>query len=300
MAQPGCTTSACATQPKSHGLFDCFKGKGSLCGTKSCGSNAGCVNGGCASGQSRVCDANPCDIAQLIYTSQTACYAWQRRSAVDDLGDYDAICNPEVMVALIYALNDSSEKVRSEAADEIGDLLEDGRACCSPQVVSALTCALGDCDWCVRRQAKEALEECGYEVEGAGCSLCSLFGGNKCGTSCGASGCGTSGCGTSGCGAQCGTGCTNGQPPIQYQPAPTQPAPAQPQAQPMPNAQPMPKANPMPKVQPKPTPAVKPEAKTTSIRPLPPAPSKDISTEYYPSRVGSRQNRLEDLFSTPN
>ncbi len=297
MGKATCTTSACATQPKKcGGLFNCFKGKGSICGTKSCGANAGCVNGGCISGGSRVCDANPCEIAELIYTSQTACYAWQRRRAVDDLGDYDAVCNPEVMVALIYALNDASEKVRAEAADEIGDLLDDGKACCSPQVVSALTCALGDCDWFVRRQAKEALEACGYEVEGAGCSLCSLFSGSPCG----ASGCGTSGCGASGCGAQCGTGCTNGQPPIQYQPA-TKPMPG---AEEKPQAQPMPKAPAKAEEQPKaqPTPAVKPEAKTetTNIRTLPPAPHKNLSNEYFPSRVGSRQNRLEDLFSAPN
>ena len=195
------TNAGCVTQPKSGGLFSCFKGKGSLCGTTSCGTNAGCVtqpksgglfscfkgkgnlcgttscgtNAGCTSAASRVCDANPCEIAELIYTSQTACSAWQRRSAVDDLGDYDAVCNPEVMVALIYALNDASAKVRAEAADEIGDLLDDGKACCSPQVVSALTCALGDCDWCVRRQAKEAWKpvDTRWKAAAAPCARCS-------------------------------------------------------------------------------------------------------------------------------
>ena len=39
----------------------------------------------------------------------------------DKLGDkFDCVCNPEIMVALVYALNDCDEDVRKEAADEIG------------------------------------------------------------------------------------------------------------------------------------------------------------------------------------
>jgi hypothetical protein len=131
-------------------------------------------------GHSR-CD-NPCEIAELIYQSQTACYASDRESAIDDLGDYDCMCHPEIMCAMIYALNDADEGVREEAADEIGDMLEDNACCCTPEVVAALTRALADCDKGVRRQAEEALEICGYRiVDGCcrscgGCSQCAAHG----------------------------------------------------------------------------------------------------------------------------
>jgi hypothetical protein len=100
----------------------------------------------------------------LIYESQTACYARQRRAAIRKLGNrYDCICNPEIMTAFVYALNDADERVRREAADEIGDQVRKN-CCCCPEVVAALTCALGDCDRGVVRQAQQALELCGYEV----------------------------------------------------------------------------------------------------------------------------------------
>ncbi|HID23613.1 MAG TPA: HEAT repeat domain-containing protein [Planctomycetaceae bacterium] len=101
-----------------------------------------------------------------MFESQTACYAKDRRKAIDKLGDkFDCVCNPEIMAAFIYALNDTDERVRAEAADEIGDQIRksDG-ACCTQEVVEALTAALADCDPKVRRQAQEALEACGYEV----------------------------------------------------------------------------------------------------------------------------------------
>ncbi|MCH2212388.1 MAG: HEAT repeat domain-containing protein [Fuerstiella sp.] len=107
----------------------------------------------------------------------TACYAKDRRSALHDLGDiYDCACHPEIMKAFIYGLNDTDEKVREKAADEIGDQLRDNHCCCCPEVISALTCALGDCDRGVRRQAEEALEECGYEIVDGCCD-------NECGDS---------------------------------------------------------------------------------------------------------------------
>lgn len=117
-------------------------------------------------------------IAKLIYRSQTACYAKDRRKAIDTLGDdYDCVCNPEIMVAFIYALNDADERVRKEAADEIGDQLRKNPCCCSKEVTAALTAALGDCDKGVVRQAVEALEACGYEVvdgccDGVCCDPC--------------------------------------------------------------------------------------------------------------------------------
>jgi hypothetical protein len=78
------------------------------------------------------------------------------------------------MAALVYALNDCDERVRKEAADEIGDQVRKNPCCCSEATTQALIAALGDCDKGVRRQAEEALEACGYEVkdccETAGCT----------------------------------------------------------------------------------------------------------------------------------
>ncbi|MBW3541703.1 MAG: HEAT repeat domain-containing protein [Planctomycetes bacterium] len=112
----------------------------------------------------------------LIYKSQTACYADDREDAVDRLGDFDCDCYPEVLVALIYALNDTDEEVRAEAADELGDMIEDGRCCCNDKLVAALTCALADCDSDVRDEAEEALELCGYEIVDGCCGGCGACG----------------------------------------------------------------------------------------------------------------------------
>lgn len=113
----------------------------------------------------------------------TECYARDRRRAIHKLGDnYDCCCHPEIMCAFVYALNDADERVRTKAADEIGDQLRKNCCCCTPEVVSALTCALADCDRCVRRQAEEALEACGYEVVDGCCNSC-------CGDGCCDNGC---------------------------------------------------------------------------------------------------------------
>jgi hypothetical protein len=119
----------------------------------------------------------------LIYQSQTACYARQRRAAIRKLGNrYDCICNPEIMTAFVYALNDADERVRREAADEIGDQVRKN-CCCCPEVVAALTCALGDCDRGVVRQAEQALRLCGYDVVKGCCDGCTTAGcSNGCGT----------------------------------------------------------------------------------------------------------------------
>jgi len=122
----------------------------------------------------------------LIYESQTACYARQRRAAIRKLGNrYDCICNPEIMTAFVYALNDADHRVRTEAADEIGDQVRKN-CCCCPEVVAALTCALGDCDKGVVRQSEQALRLCGYEVVKGCCN-------NGCTTACNSTGC-NSGC----------------------------------------------------------------------------------------------------------
>jgi len=122
----------------------------------------------------------------LIYTSQTACYADDREKAIDDLGDYSCRCNPEILTAMIYALNDADEEVRAEAADELGDQFRDSCCCCSKEAVSALTCALADCDKDVRDEAEEALEACGYCIVDGCCDGC-------CSTGCCSSGCSNGG-----------------------------------------------------------------------------------------------------------
>ena len=94
--------------------------------------------------------AHPCEVANLIYASQTACYGHQRAHAVHKLGAFDCQCNPEIL-SMIYSLNDADEHVRREAAIEIGVSLHRNSCCCSKEVVAALTCALGDCDRSVRR-----------------------------------------------------------------------------------------------------------------------------------------------------
>ncbi|MCX7389115.1 MAG: HEAT repeat domain-containing protein [Planctomycetota bacterium] len=143
----------------------------------------------------------------------TACYAKDRRAALDKLGRrYDCVCHPEIMNAFVYGLNDTDERVRREAADEIGDQTRRNRCCCSPCVISALTCSLADCDRGVRREATQALRACGYEVVDGCCDGCGDNG-------CGDAGNGNNGCGSNGCGA------TPVSAPAAVQPQPTPSAP---------------------------------------------------------------------------
>jgi hypothetical protein len=127
----------------------------------------------------KVCCANPCEVAELIYASQTACYGRQRAHAIHKLGAYDCQCNPEILCAMVYALNDADEHVRREAAEQIGVSLHRNPCCCSKEVVAALTCALADCDRRVRHHAESALRHCGYEVVDGCCkpSCCASVGG---------------------------------------------------------------------------------------------------------------------------
>lgn len=116
-----------------------------------------------------------CKVAKLIYRSQTACDPDDREDAIDDLGSYDIVCYPEIMCAMVYALNDADPGVRAQAADEIGDAFEDNSCLATQCVVDALTCALADCDKGVRGQAEEALENAGYEIVDcceAPCDVC--------------------------------------------------------------------------------------------------------------------------------
>ncbi|MEZ6128528.1 MAG: HEAT repeat domain-containing protein [Planctomycetaceae bacterium] len=137
------------------------------CSASSCGQanrcgNTGCGNTGCSRGEC-------CEIAQLIYEAMTACYATERRNAIHRLGDrYDCVCHPEIMNAFIYALNDSDERVRSKAADEIGDQVRRNRCILGNPVVRALRQSLADCDRRVRRQAEQALTVSGFDIVDAG------------------------------------------------------------------------------------------------------------------------------------
>lgn len=172
-ASQGCAPQACGCAPKKSGLFG-FGGGGGLFGghhhkDDCCPTDCAAPGDCCPQG----CYADPCEIACLIYESQTACYAKQRRKAIHKLGDnYSCVCNPEIMCAFIYALNDADEGVRKKAADEIGDQLKDNPCCCNADVVAALTYALADCDKGVRRQAEQALEACGYEIVDGYCDVC--------------------------------------------------------------------------------------------------------------------------------
>ena len=123
---------------------------------------AKCCDTGC---QKNNCCADPCEVAHWIYESQTACYAKCRRNALKKLGKYECTCNPEIMCAFAYGLNDADERVRKEAAVQIRKQTKCHPECCNCKVVAALTCALSDCDKGVRREAEKALCACGYDVQ---------------------------------------------------------------------------------------------------------------------------------------
>jgi hypothetical protein len=181
--KPPCCDSGCGPKrccrPRRNGACGGCDPNGTCCndgcysgrrGRRACGDacgSANCCQTPCeTSCQNNVCcsDSNACAIAQLIYQSQTGCYARTRRAALRRLAKYDCSCNPEIMSAFVYALNDAVETVRSTAADAIGDQVRRNPCCCSPCIVNALTNALGDCNRRVRRNAEKALCACGYEV----------------------------------------------------------------------------------------------------------------------------------------
>lgn len=180
---PGCCDNGCLGGAKKCGLFGHKWGgwkKGCLFGKKT-----GCCETACDECCAPVCN-DACEIAELIYCSQTACYARQRAAAIHKLGDrYDCVCHPEIMSAFIYALNDADERVRRKAADEIGDQVRRNGCCCSPCVVAALTNALADCDRGVRREAEQALCLCGYDVVDGCCDQCDVACNDACGNACG-------------------------------------------------------------------------------------------------------------------
>ncbi len=148
-------------------------GAGCTAGANTCA--APCGNG-CATdvncapqcGDDTCCETtckDACGIAELIYESQTACKGSHRRRALKKLGkNFDCQCNPEIMSAFIYGLNDSDQKVRKTAAGMIGDQLKKNGCCCTQCTVDALTYALADCHRSVSKKAEKALEECGFNV----------------------------------------------------------------------------------------------------------------------------------------
>ena len=160
-----CAPAECCAPTTCCVPAECGNKQGSFCPASGCGETSGCVPSVCP--QEGCCDTREdcCTIARLIYQSMTACYAKDRKAAIHKLGDhFDCCCHPEIMNAFIYALNDSDERVRAKAADEIGDQIRRNRCCCGSPTISALTCALADCDRSVRRQAEEALLWCGYKI----------------------------------------------------------------------------------------------------------------------------------------
>lgn len=134
---------------------------------------AGCCDTGncCPTVRTKSNGCDPCHIAQLIYESQTACYPRQRGNALRGLGRCSCECNPEIMTAFIYSLNDADPGVRHTAANEIEQQLR-RHCCCSAELTSALTCALADCDKGVRREAERALSRCGYQIVDGCCNTC--------------------------------------------------------------------------------------------------------------------------------
>jgi hypothetical protein len=163
-----CNTCSSGCNSCSHyTLFD------ALCGHK----RGVCYQTQCV----KCCCADPCEVAQLIYCSQTACYAKQRAHAVHKLSQYDCQCNPEILCAMVYALNDADEHVRREAAEGLQAAVCCNKCCCNHEVVAALTCALGDCDRHVRKHAEKALRCCGYDIVDGCCKQ----------TCCATVGCGT-------------------------------------------------------------------------------------------------------------
>jgi hypothetical protein len=164
------------------------------------------------------------------------------------------------MCAFVYALNDSDERVRHQAAVEISQQLRRNRCCCSDKVAQALMCALGDCDRKVRKAAEKGLHLCGYEVADA-CSMpCAV-------ASCGSNGsCGPAA--STNCGPAAATNCGPASYPAAA-PANVTPAPA-PAAAPAP----APEAAPAPA-----PPAAEPEA-------------------YFPARIREQQTGASRTRST--
>ncbi len=236
----GCVAGAgngCGTGCVAGAGNGCVNGAGNYAGNCAAPCGAGCTAGanncaapcgnGCATdvncapqcGDDTCCattNQDACGIAQLIYESQTACKSSHRRRALKKLGkNFDCQCNPEIMSAFIYGLNDADRKVRKAAADMIGKQIKKNSCCCTQCTVDALTYALADCDRGVSKRAEKALGGCGFDVVDPNC--------RKAGRD---QGCTSNGCAGNGC---AGNGCAvNGGNGNDYSPAAPAVAPAPP------------------------------------------------------------------------
>lgn len=128
-----------------------------------------CGNSTC-DGSCRICCeiycAEAAEVCELVSISTTSCDAYRRKWALQRLSNrFDCDQYPDVMSALVCALQDCDERVRRTAADEIGDQLRRHPCCCNAYVVCALSNAVYDCDRRVSREAAQALRAC------EGCNL---------------------------------------------------------------------------------------------------------------------------------
>lgn len=259
-ASTACAPKSCGVKGLFGKLFGgCHKGGATGCAPAAAGcaapAGAGCApaavaanDPGCAAPRAscapapkaeRCCPNNRAEVAQLIHESQTACYAKQRRRALTKLGRLDCACNPEIMHAFAYSLNDCDERVRKEAAEQIHKQTRKNSCCCQAEVVAALTCALADCDRGVRRAAEKALQSCGYEVKNCNESKCapaaktcapSLAGNRGCAPSAVASnrGCAPAAAGANGCAPSAQAMVPAAPAASIYAPSTTEPAPVAP------------------------------------------------------------------------
>lgn len=174
----GCSPIGCGPRAESTCCAPalCSTPTGTMCDATNCApavcGSEGCTTNSCCTCGNDCHDAQSCKIiAQLIHQSTVGCYATERRRAIHRLSDhFDSCCHPEIMNALIYALNDSDERVRAKAADEIGDQVRRNRCICGAPVIRALRCALADCDRNVRKEAESALKLCGFKIVDGQCS----------------------------------------------------------------------------------------------------------------------------------
>lgn len=94
-----------------------------------------------------VCDdrVDSCQLAKLIYKSQSAPRATQRANAILAIGNsYNCKINPEVFAATIFSLHDATEEVRIAAARVMESGLQKESTCCFSEISKALQKAIND------------------------------------------------------------------------------------------------------------------------------------------------------------
>lgn len=218
-ASDSCTDGCCKSKTRRVKTKRCSSKSCKSCTADACADSCG-ADDSCGCSKTKCCKDecskyDPRKLAQLIYEAQTACYPRQRKRAVHIIGSrYNCKCNPEVMTALMYSMNDANPYVRREATDEIGDQIRKHGCCCTPEMVKALSFALADCDRVVRREAEQALNNCGYEVVGGCCKQRR----ERCHTK--KSSCCETGCADTGCTNGCAPAAAPAEKPVEEAPAP--------------------------------------------------------------------------------